>query len=157
VVQSSPAPSPRHAIAISNSCVLVASAGAVSRAIDSALKQRRSATLHSSSCSSSTAPTRRTRARTLGKIPRTFDRLDFLVEPLRGFVLWSCRRCSSGKCLCAKMSSAASSSRAAASGNRLRRPSATFWSCPSALAWSGCAKIVGTVAAAVTQADPPGD
>ena len=47
------------------------------------------------------------------------------------------------------MSSAASSSRTAARANRPRSPSATFRSCVSAEAWSGCAKIVRTIAAIV--------
>jgi len=41
--------------------------------IDPALKYRRSATVHSSPCSSRIAPTKRTTAAGFGKIPTTFD------------------------------------------------------------------------------------
>jgi hypothetical protein len=124
---------PRYAIAAKISCAVVDNAGVVSCFIDSALNYRRSATAHSSSCSSSTAPTRRITAAGFGKIPTTFDRrLISLFNRSSGFVLCNWRWCSTGRCRYAEMSSAASSSSVAARGNRGRRPSATLRNCDSA-------------------------
>ena len=74
---------PCDAIAATISWAVVDSVGVVRCVIDSALKYRRSATVHSSSCSSRIAPTRRMTATGFGKIPTTFERaLAFCVQPL---------------------------------------------------------------------------
>ena len=59
--------------------------GVVVSFIDSALKYRRSATVHSSSCSSRIAPTKRITAAGLGKIPHDVRAaLDLFVQSLEG-------------------------------------------------------------------------
>ena len=81
-----------YAIAARISCAVVDNAGMVSCFMDSALKQRRSATAHSSSCSIKIAPTRRMTAAGFGKIPPTLERcLISLLRRSSGLVLCSCR------------------------------------------------------------------
>jgi len=81
-----------YAFAARISWAVLESDGVAGCCIDSALKSRRSATAHSSSCSRRIAPTSRMTAAGFGKMPTTFERrVISLLSRFSGFVLCSCR------------------------------------------------------------------
>src|SRR5690606_3926096 len=95
----------------SSTACSVSSSERYSLLIDSWLKYRREAAVHSSCCSWRTAPARRITAARLGKIPTTSVRRPISrLRRSKGLVECNWRRCSEGNARYARMSSSASSS-----------------------------------------------
>src|SRR5690606_14910421 len=122
--------------------------------IDSWLKYRLGAAVHSSCCSMRTAPAKRISEARFGKIPTTSVRRPISrINRSNGFVECNCRQCSWGKAMYARMSSSASFSIWAALGKRCAKLCTTLASCPWADVLSGWAKTVRTRAATICCAD----
>src|SRR5690606_26188959 len=122
--------------------------------IDSWLKYRLGAAVHSSCCSMRTAPAKRISEARFGKIPTTSVRRPISrINRSNGFVECNCRQCSWGKAMYGRMSSSASFSIWAALGKRCAKLCTTLASCPWAAVLSGWAKTVRTRAATICCAD----